>query len=193
MNLPRPQLSPLPSALALALAAGLALLAGLAASPALAAPPVAGERDVKTAYLYNLTRFVDWPARAKPATAFRMVVVGDPLIAEALQRAVGAGQLRALPVRVVACPFSERPPECDLLYVAATSRGQLERLHANLGREPTLTIGEGAEFLASGGAIAFRLEQQTIRLSICPENATDRGLSISSKLLRLCKLVGRGR
>lgn len=191
MNLPRPQLSPLPSALALA--AGLALLAGLVATSARAAPPVAGERDVKAAYLCNLTRFVDWPARAKPAAVFRMVVVGDPLIAETLQRAVGAGQLRALPVQVVACPFSERPPECDLLYVAATSRGQLERLHENLGRGPTLTIGEGAEFLAAGGAIAFRLERQTIRLSICPENATDRGLSISSKLLRLCKLVSRER
>jgi hypothetical protein len=133
---------------------------------------------------------VEWPPRARSAPVFRIVVVGDPELAGTLKLALGGGQLRGLPVHVEQRSFSERLPACDLMYSARADRPVLERLHGELGREPTLTIGEGPEFLAAGGAIAFRLEQQTVRLSVCPENAAGRGLAISSKLLRLCKIVG---
>jgi hypothetical protein len=48
-----------------------------------------------------------------------------------------------------------------------------------------LTVGEGEEFLASGGIIGFVMVEETVRFAINQDAAHRAGLRVSSRVLAL--------
>lgn len=176
----------------LALAA--AVLA-LAASSSFAEDPprplYATEPEVKAAFVFNLTKFVEWPAGTlpRPQDCFVLGVLGDPMLAGNLAHAFADKRLFGRKVEVRRLDDPSRLGDCHLLYLARWATSSLPKALGPTGRRAVLTVGEGSPFLEAGGVVAFQRAGNTLRLSVCPDNAEKVGLRLSSKLLRAVKIV----
>jgi hypothetical protein len=63
---------------------------------------------------------------------------------------------------------------------------------SKLGSRPILTVSDVENFAQNGGDIDFYLSGAKVRFEINPQSAKLCGLKISSQLLSLGKIVGRG-
>jgi hypothetical protein len=144
------------------------------------------EYRVKAAYLFNFTKFVEWPEAAVQKTnAFTICAAGrnpfGPILSSTVVGETAAG--RPLVARVVDLADV---PSCQVLFVprGVAPGGYLRAATAS----PVLTVGESPDFLTQGGAINFVLEGGRVRFEINQAAAERAGLRISSRLLQL----GRG-
>lgn len=167
-----------------------AALAWLAcAAPARAQPPEAGANAVKAAFLYNFTKFVEWPANAfeGPRSPFRVCVFADAAFRRDLEGMLAGESVGARPVTVSADPREVRG--CHVAYFGTAAMERASQLLPSLRQTPVLTVGEGPRFLEQGGLIAFALEQNRVRFDVNKAAMDRSGLVVSSKLLRVARHV----
>lgn len=149
------------------------------------------EYKVKAAFLINFARLVTWPGHAAPAQGTPLVigVHASPSVTGSLSTALADAKIPGHSVRVRPVGALEEIDDCHILFVAdddpESARGWVV---AARGRG-TLTVGESAGFARDGGMINFFTEEQKIRFEINPKAANREGLKISSRLLRLARLV----
>ena len=143
------------------------------------------EYDIKAAYLFNFIKYVDWPNYGDTIT---IGILGqNPFgpAAATLNGKVVKG--RRLVVRELAsAPDGQK---CQVVFVSASERSRLPEILANLRSARVLTVGETQGFANDGGIINFVEENNKVRFEINPDSAHRTGLTISSELLKLAKLV----
>ncbi len=148
------------------------------------------EDHIKVAYLLNFARFVTWPDRAfKESTAPIVIcILGRDPIDGALHTITGkrVGN-RPLIIRRL-LTLDELVP-CHLLYVGENGAPPVHQILATLKNQPILTISSLPRFSQEGGMITFTLIAHHIRFEINLATAQDAGLFISSRLLKLARLV----
>ena len=161
----------------------------VASAPAAAQPPDSGENAVKAAFLYNFTKFVEWPANAFEGTSspFRVCVFADGGFRRELEAMLGGESVGARRVMVSVEPRDVRG--CHVAYFGAGAAERAAQVLPSLRQMPVLTVGEGSRFFEQGGLIAFALDQNRVRFDV-NKTAMDRsGLVVSSKLLRVARHV----
>jgi hypothetical protein len=150
------------------------------------------EYRIKAAYLYQFSRYVEWPASAfsTAESAFVIGVMGqDPIITdlEQIARLKKVGD-RALEIRRFSSAADVRT--CNILYIPAnvSAKTQAELVRGLAGRG-ILLVGDDAGFIDRGGCMQFAVEENTIRLAIARKAAEREGLKVSSKLLQVARVV----
>jgi YfiR/HmsC-like len=164
----------------------LALL--LACSGALAQGP--SEHGVKAAFVYNFTKFVQWPEQAF-ATPQAPLVVCLPG-RDALNGSLDALEGRPVLGREFRIQRSVRPEEvkgCHVLFIPEPPDARGRELFRAAQGQPVLTVGEADGFAEAGGAIGFIARDERVQFEINPEAAARANLRISSELLRLATIV----
>jgi hypothetical protein len=151
----------------------------------------AGEYELKAAMLYNLTNFVEWPAKAHadPRAAIRLCIIGRDPFGHSLVSAVSSatGTVRAVSIRHI--ESEKEVGGCHVLYISSSERNSAPQIFSLLNGSSILTVGEMTQFAAHGGMIQFSLEDQQVHFDINLEVASRAGLKISSKLLALAHIV----
>jgi hypothetical protein len=165
------------------------LTAGLLPAQDGAEPPGAArsQYEIKSATLYNFTKFVRWPDRALGAEGVP-VLVGvwhDDHLVPALETALRNKTIQGHPIMVERLDSTTRAKGCAVLFVGASSPEEIARIVQSVGRLPVLTIGDRAQFSRLGGIVAFTHDANRIQLDINSEAAERAGLQVSSKLLRM--------
>jgi len=147
---------------------------------------------LKAAFLFNFAQFVDWPTDAfvDGATPITIAVLGDDPFGATLDETV-ANEL-AHNRRLVVRRYRnvDEIEACHILFIGASQMNRLERIPEKLATRSVLTVGEGPDFTAHSGIIAFELKQRRLRLRINLTAANAARLTISSKLLRQADIVG---
>ncbi len=155
----------------------------LTAPGAYAAP---SEYELKAAFIYQVAKFVEWPTSTAP---LRLCVTGGNPFGAALETVRGkAVNVRKL--EIVLLDAAADPRECHLLFVAAGAERNLERINALARGAGILTIGDTDGFARRGVMVNFYLENDKVRFEVNLESARQGGLSISSRLLALARIVG---
>jgi len=178
----------------LARAAG-AILCVVCARPLAQAPraqsPPTGESDVKAAFLYNFTKFIDWPATAFEGTpdVFRVCVFAEPAFLQSVERMLLGETVRGRPIQVETPDSTGHARTCHIAYFAQSSIDDAAYLLPALRQVPVLTVGESRRFLAQGGALAFVVDDNRVRFDVNKKAADQAGLTISSKLLRVARHI----
>lgn len=171
---------------ALALAASLVSAAGAGRGNA------AGEYDLKSAFLVNFARLVEWPGGSfeSPESAFVIGVLADEQTAAIVEDRASGALVDRHPVRVVRLAGAEGVGDCHLVFVAQSSREHSAAVLA-AAREagPVLTVGESEGFAGDGGVIRFFMQERKIRFEINRGAAGRAGFRISSRLLKLARIV----
>jgi hypothetical protein len=168
---------------ALQIGAGLVLAGRVAAQ----AEPTASAAEIRAAYLLNFARYVEWPATAIGDAAAPLVicVVESEPLEDALLRVAEGRTVNGHPVQVAVVRSREDPTGCHVAYIDPAAGATGRSLQALWAGEPVLTVGEGVDFLESGGIIAFPPVKETVRFAI-DQRAADRAkLRVSSRVLAL--------
>jgi hypothetical protein len=149
------------------------------------------EYQIKAAFLYNFAKFVEWPATAlrDPRAPVIVGVLGEDPFGEDLDdtlsdKVVGGRQLvvkRFGRLRDVGASH--------ILFISSSERGRLPEILRALQHMSILTVGETEEFARLGGVVNFLLEDNKVRFEVNVDAAERAGLKVSSKLLRLARIV----
>jgi hypothetical protein len=147
-----------------------------------------GEYEVKAAFLFNFTRFVDWPP-SSGSSPFCIGIAGDDPFGDALEEVVKGRFAGGHAIVVKHIKPGEESAACEIVFVSGADARKMRAALGRLQHAAVLTVGEGPDFCHSGGVIAFQVEENKVRLEINPEAAQRARLQISSKLLSLATLV----
>jgi hypothetical protein len=149
------------------------------------------ETEVKAAFLYHFTSYIEYPsgAFAGNSTPFVIGVLGKSGITDALQQAVKGKSVRGRAIVVKQVSIGQELLECHILFVPDAEAKSLPRILEILGDAPVLLVGESENFAAKGGMVGFFVEQKRVRFEVNLEAARRAHLTISSKLLSLARIV----
>jgi len=152
---------------------------------------VYNETEVKAAFLYHFTGYVEYPANAfaSPNAPFVIGVLGKSAVFSVLQNLVRGKTVKGRLVEVRQVSVGEQLRECHLLFIPEGETGNLPKVLAILGATPVLLVGESERFAAKGGVIGFVIEQNRVRFEINLDAARRAQLNISAKLLNLARIV----
>jgi len=167
----------------------------IGAAPSDSDPPVPLEYQIKAAFLHNFVKFVEWPEGVLPDTldTITIGVIGEGPMYDGLESVVEGKTVKG---RALSIQRFRRPEDLTFCHVLFVGRSEKERLKAILKRvenSRTLTVGEIEKFADQGGAINFIIVENRVRFEINLEAAKDAHLAISSRLLRLAKIIRRKR
>jgi hypothetical protein len=150
------------------------------------------EYDLKAAFLFNFTQFVEWPPEAFPdaSAPFVIGVLGHDPFGRSLDEIVAHESVRNR--RIVARRYRnvQEISTCHVLYIGASETSNLSRILAQVDGRHILTVGEADLFTTYNGIIQFLVVENRLRLRINVEAARTAKLSISSQLLRQAEIVG---
>jgi hypothetical protein len=155
--------------------------------------PISREYQIKAAFLYNFTKFVEWPPGRFPAPDSPIVIgllggnpFGNELLTIVRNRKVNG---RAIEVRVVTT--AAEAASVHVLFASAGQEAQAASMADALRRAGVLTVGESPAFAAAGGVVDFVLEGDKVRFKIDLAAGQRAGLKLSVQLLKLATEVRR--
>ncbi len=148
------------------------------------------EYKIKTAYLYNFTKFIIWPENKNPT--FNICLMGDNPLQDFLA-GLETKTAQNKPIRILRYSDIKQAKDCQIIYFSnadthldLSSSGTLSA--SNLANK--LSVGSQAFFAESGGMIGFVLDREKIKLHINLQAIRQSGLEISAKLIEVSTLVG---
>lgn len=172
------------------------LVIGWMAMPAAMHAQVSREYDLKAVLLFNLTRFVEWPAEsfADPDTPLIIGILGQDPYGKILDDVVRTESYGRHKIQVVRFRNIESVKDCQILYISADESRNLSRILARLAGRPLLTVGDFDAFSLRGGMVGFSQNAEgKIRLRINLEAVRASHLAVSGKLLRVAEVVNGGK
>jgi len=153
-----------------------------------AAGPAVDEYRVKALFLVNFARFVEWPADA-PQDPIVIGIIGQDPFGRWLDDAVRGTKVNGHELVVRRLRNAEDARKCRIVFVAGSESSGLQPILDALKGAPVLTIGDTEGFAELGGVINLRLEDNRVRFDINQDAARRAGLTVSSKLLSLARIV----
>ena len=165
---------------------GAVLLAGLLllfSKPGFSGNENAGA--LKAAFLYNFALYTEWPVLP---TSFELCVAGRDDMGEALD-ALSRRQVAGRSINVRRIDGNEVPASCNLLFVAASERGQCARWLGAVRGRPILTISDFGLHEEAQAMLHLHVEQGRLVFTASQSRAKGNGLSFSAKMLRLARAV----
>jgi hypothetical protein len=169
----------------------LVLILGLPAAGALWAQ--VEEYRVKAFFLYNFTRYVEWPAEAFKSANDPIVICifGESPFGNTLEEAIRGKVVAGRSLAIRSISGAAAGYGCHVLFVSAAEEKRFRSVAGSFRQMPILLVGETEGFASAGGVINFKLEESKVRFEINTEAAAQEHLRISSKLLSLAEIVGK--
>ena len=156
------------------------------------APGPLSEYQVKAAYLYYFSTFVEWPAGtfAHPRDALVIGVLGVDPFGVTLDDTLRGKTINGHPLVVKRFQKIEEARDSHILYISASERDRLPSILKGLEGAAVLTVGDIDQFASRGGQIAFRMEDKKVRFDINAEAVERARIKVSAQLMKLGRIVG---
>lgn len=149
----------------------------------------APEAELKAAIIANMLLFVEWPAGKASANTDQLSIChfDESPVAEALSRLNGKS-VKGKILNVMRTNL-DKAGNCHALYLSSSQRNTLTRLASgNIAALPLL-IGDTPGFLLHGIMVNLEPEAGRIAFDIDLRSLQAAGLKISSKALRLARVI----
>ncbi|MGA2114316.1 MAG: YfiR family protein [Bryobacteraceae bacterium] len=170
---------------------GLALLLTFSLGGGAARGQEIDEYQLKAACLYNIAKFVEWPAEAfkGPADPIVVCILGGGPLGSALEPAVKGKPIGDRSVVTRGIPAMRQAGGCHIVFFSASERKRERAMLSETRPVGILTVGESASFASEGGVINFKIEGERVRIQINVDAAERAKVRISAKLLSLAQIV----
>lgn len=144
------------------------------------------EYQVKAVYLYNFSRFVEWPSQQEKTDAvFSICVLGQDPFGPALNAALGDDTIAGKKVVVKRISEPANAPGCRVLFISSSEEKKLKQILTVLDGSSILTVSDMPEFTDRGGMMQFIWEGDRVRFEVNLSPAEHAGLTLSSELLKV--------
>jgi hypothetical protein len=173
------------------------LLAALLSDTAIPAPLAWSQEGeatgykVKTAFLFNFAKFIEWPPTsfATPQSPFTICTLGQDPFGSILTDTLQGKTIGDRPLAVLRLKDKSETWRCQIVFVSSSESPHFADIVETVRGKNVLLVGEINGFAASGGTIEFTLEDGRVRFAINTDAVDRSGLKFSSKLLALAQLV----
>ena len=157
----------------------------------LGAGEVLQEYELKALFLFNFTKFVDWPDKAfkSPSSPLVIGVVGDDPFGDILERAVGNKTVNQRSLTIKRFSGVTDVGDCHILFVSRSEEKNLSLIRSRFWNSPVLTVSEIRSFARSFGIIELFTMDRKVRFKVNVEAAQAAGLKINAQLLALASEV----
>jgi hypothetical protein len=151
------------------------------------------EYEVKATYLYNFSRFVEWPHKVTQtqSDSFSICVLGQDPFGTALNAILADETIAGKSVQAKRIPTPQDAVNCRVLFISSSENTRLKQIFATLGDASVLTVSDLPEFTQRGGMVQFILEGSRVRFEVNLATAEHAGLTLSSELLKVAINVRR--
>ncbi|WP_353350084.1 YfiR family protein [Oceaniserpentilla sp. 4NH20-0058] len=146
--------------------------------------------QIKSAYLYQISKFVFWPEQKKQSDYFNLCILGENTYGGNLQK-MEARTVFNKPIRLLSVSSYEKSADCHLLILTNPSKINSSAFQQWLSKHAVLTVADDAEHIDKA-MVAFVLENQRVRLHINIGLAKQSGLSFAANLLEVASKVKTG-
>jgi hypothetical protein len=149
------------------------------------------EYPLKLACLYNIAKFVEWPANSfsDPKAPLAICIVGDDPFNPELEGELSIRSVGGRRVEVRRLKPNDSLNACHIVFVPVTEKNQAARIVKGLSQSSALTVGESEGFAEVGGIINLTVEGNMLHFEVNLLAAERASLKISSKFLRMAKIV----
>ncbi|MFP4620743.1 MAG: YfiR family protein [Bacteroidales bacterium] len=149
----------------------------------------AQEEKYITLYLYNFTKYIEWPDEYKEGD-FVIDILGHKSVYERLKPMLEEKQ-RGSQNFVVNNPteISAVNEDCHILFVGHWQSKKLEAALEKIGDKGTLVVTEKGGLLEQGSAINLVVKNKKIAFEVKKSNLSKYGLSYSNDLTSLAERV----
>lgn len=149
------------------------------------------EYEVKAAYIYNFSRFVEWPAKAAQAQSdsFTICVLGQNPFGSALIATIANETITGKSVVAKQIPAALDAVNCRVLFISSSEEGQLKEILASLNDASVLTVSDLPRFAERGGMVQFVMEGNKVHFEVNLAPAQRAGLTLSSEVLKVATSV----
>ena len=166
------------------------ITASIALSVYAKAPPPS-EYQLKAVFLYNFAKFVEWPAEsfADDQSPIILGILGEDPFGDTIDQIIKGKTIKDRELTIKRFEKIEKLEACHILFISSSEEKRLEEILETLRDSSVLTVGEMKQFARSGGMINFTVRESKIRFEINVDAAERAKLKISSKLLKLAKII----
>jgi hypothetical protein len=149
------------------------------------------EYQLKSVFLFNFARFVDWPATAFADAKAPLIigVLGEDPFGGVLDDTVRNETVNGRKLVIRRFARLQDIDICHILFISPSEASRIEEYVAALRARSVLTVADLSGAALRGVMIRLITEQNRIRLRINFEEAKAAHLTLSSKLLRAAEIV----
>jgi len=147
------------------------------------------ERAVRAAYVFNLSRYVEWPSEKKELV---IGFIGPRDTGEFLLKMLDGKMSESRPIRVMLFPSDAELPRCSMLYIADSQTKKIRAALEKVEGKSIVTVGEADSFAQDGGMVGLVKVGEVIHMQVNLEVTQRAGIKISSRLLNLALIVRPG-
>lgn len=150
---------------------------------------VSREYKVKAVFIYNFSQFVVWPplSYANSSAPFVIGILGRDYFGDFLEATIANENIMGHPMIFKRYSDAAEISDCQILFIANAKMTKAIAAAAN--DHAILTVGDDANFIKNGGMIRFFTENNRIRFEINASAVKAAHLEISSKLLRVARVL----
>ena len=146
------------------------------------------EYALKAGFLFNFARYGEWNNQVNTASSFTLCSPDTSFI-NVSRSILNGRKVNKLPIENVDVSITETDlDQCNILFITADTFEFWEQLN-NKHLANVMIVGETDNFIEQGGHIRFFLSGGKIRFEVSPDKLKLSGITMSSKVLRLGRVV----
>jgi len=146
------------------------------------------EYNLKAAFIYNFTRFIEWDTLNNRGE-FIIGVINSSPITVALEDLARTKTVNNKKIIIRHFYTAEEISECNILFISENSKISLREILDKTKSKNTLTISEQEGYAKQGTAINFIIVNSKLKFEANTKAINSAGLTASSQLLKLAEIV----
>ena len=149
------------------------------------------EANLKAAFIYNFTKYIDWGSYDNDYVFVIGVAGGDSPILAPLQEIAKTRTINNKKIDIRIIDGIGDLAGCDIVFIAKGGRIPLSSILNNVGKG-VLTIGESKGYALEGTDFNFVIVDQRLKFEANLKAIDAAGLKAGAQLLKLAIIVGQG-
>ena len=142
-----------------------------------------GEYELKAAFLFKITKFVEWPESAFPDAGSPIIFCldGHNPLGEKLEEVLNGQTVAGRRLRLERFSKLAEARGCHVVFLGGDPIPGIQA--------PALTVGDKKGFCLRGGMIGLRIQSERLVLEVNLGEVKRAGLRLSAQLLKLAAIV----
>ena len=146
--------------------------------------------QIKSAFIYNLASFVEWPQNNRTAeNTFIIAVLGDDEISHNLELLVRGEKIHGKTVVVKPCSSVIEAGDSHILFIGSTMQESMAQIVEMYDGLSTLVVGDSDAFVNAEGMVNLRRKDNRIKIEININAARKVGIRFNARLLKVAIII----
>lgn len=148
----------------------------------------ASEYNLKAAFIYNFTKYIEWNGTAGD-TDFIIGIIGASPINAPLVEIVKTETVNGKKITIKQFSSPSDISICNILFISRNTNASLQDILTKTDDKGTLVVSEQENYAREGSAINFVIVNRKLKFQANVNAINEAGLTASSQLLKLAIIV----